>query len=271
MELIIDRLSALAHQDRMALFRLLVRRCPDYVSAGEIAQVLTLKPSTTSAHLATLSRAGLIRQKRVGTSLRYQLDSEGAQGLVDGLLNDCCRGRPDLCASAPTGSVATGEKRNVLFVCTGNSARSIFAEALLRAEASDRFNVYSAGTNPRAKPHPFVLDMLRRKGLEVDHLRSKDTAEFQTENAPSMDFVFTVCDRAANEECPAWPGQPISGHWGLPDPALATGTDAEKRLAFQQTFGALRNRIKAFAALPFETLDRIALQHHIDTLAQKDD
>lgn len=160
----------------------------------------------------------------------------------------------------------TAKKFNVLFVCTGNSARSIFAETILRDMAGDRFNAYSAGTTHRSDLNSFAVEMLTTKGHDVTPLRSKNVAEFQGTDAPVMDFVFTVCDRAANEDCPTWQGQPVSGHWGLPDPVKATGTDAEKRLAFQQTYGALRNRLTAFTALPFDQLDRRALQKSVDEI-----
>jgi protein-tyrosine-phosphatase len=134
--------------------------------------------------------------------------------------------------------------------------------------AGDKFEAYSAGTQPRSDLNPFAVDMLISKGHDVSALRSKHVTELQGEDAPKMDFVFTVCNHAANEDCPTWAGQPISGHWGLPDPVKAEGTDAEKRLAFQQTYGALRNRISAFTALPFEQLDRGSLQTHVDEIGK---
>ena len=160
------------------------------------------------------------------------------------------------------------QTQNVLFICTGNSARSIFAEAIMRHEAGDRFNVFSAGTKPRSELNPFAVEMLEQKGLDISGLRAKNIGEFQGDDAPVMDFVFTVCDHAANEECPAWHGQPISAHWGLPDPVKAEGTDAQKRLAFQQTFGAMRNRILAFTALPMDTLTRASLQSEVDAIGR---
>ncbi|WP_415403770.1 helix-turn-helix domain-containing protein [Tateyamaria sp. SN3-11] len=271
--MLLDRLSTLSHPQRMAVFRLLVRRCPDALPAGEIAEVLGLKPSTTSVYLSALHGAGLITQSRAGNSLRYGVDLAGAQEMVAALFVDCCNGRPDLCPpglSDPIGRTApmSETKQNVLFICTGNSARSIFAEAIMRHEAGNRFNVYSAGTRPQSELNPFAVEMLAQKGLETSVLRAKHVSEFQGVDAPVMDFVFTVCDHAANEECPAWHGQPISAHWGLPDPVKASGTDAEKRLAFQQTFGAMRNRIIAFAALPMETLTRASLQHEVDAIGR---
>lgn len=162
----------------------------------------------------------------------------------------------------------TDQKFNVLFICTGNSARSIFAEAILRDLSPDRFNVYSAGTKPKSELNPFALEVLEHNGHDVSSLRAKNIGEFQTKDAPALDFVFTVCDQAANEECPAWQGQTISAHWGLPDPVKVEGTDAEKSLAFRQTYGALRNRMTGFTALPIASLDRISLQKAVDDIGQ---
>ena len=124
---------------------------------------------------------------------------------------------------------------------------------------------------PSGQPHPKVIELLGSKGHDTGQLRSKSVDEFNGDDAPKMDFVFTVCDHAANEECPAWPGQPMSAHWGLPDPVKAEGTDAQRNLAFQQAYGLLRNRITAFVSLPFETLDRISLQHQIDDIGRQTD
>ena len=159
-------------------------------------------------------------------------------------------------------------KFNVLFICTGNSARSIFAETLLRETAGDRFNVYSAGTRPQSELNPFALEVLKQKGHDTSALRAKNISEFQGPDASEFDFVFTVCNQAANEECPAWSGQPVSAHWGMVDPVKATGTPAEKSLAFQQAYGMLLRRVAAFAALPIESLDRISLQRAVDDIAQ---
>lgn len=271
--MLLDQLSTLSHPERMRVFRLLMRRTPDAVRAGEVAEVLGFKPSTVSQYLSALSDAGLITQARSGNARLYAVDIDGARKMVAALFVDCCNGRPDLCpprlAASAEGITTMGDtKLNALFICSGNSARSIFAEAILRHEAGERFNVYSAGTKPQSDLNHFAVEMLAQKGLDITPLRSKTIAEFQGADAPQMDFVFTVCDAAANEECPAWSGQPISAHWGLPDPVKATGTDAERRLAFQHTFGALRNRIVAFAALPFDTLSRASLQQEVDAIGR---
>lgn len=264
-----DQLSTLGHPQRLAVFRLLMRRYPDRVPAGELASALGIKASTMSTYLSALMRAELVVQERAGTSLLYAIDMTTVQQLFGYLFSDCCRGRPDICLPLSTGSAAmTDRTYNVLFICVGNSARSIFAESILRKAAGDRFTACSAGTRPGTQLNPFAVQVLKDKKHDVSVLRSKDVSEFSGPDAPHFDFVFTVCDRAANEECPAWEGQPVSGHWGMPDPVKVEGTDAEKALAFQHAYGALKRRIEAFAALPIESLDRIALQKAVDDLGR---
>jgi len=148
---------------------------------------------------------------------------------------------------------------NVLFICTGNSARSIFAEAILNRKGRPNFTAYSAGSHPRGFVHPEALRYLRQTGLPTAGLRSKSWDEFARPGAPGMDFVFTVCDRAANESCPIWPGHPMTGHWSIPDPSAATGTPQEIEHAFAEAFTMLERRISLFLALPFPKLETIAL------------
>ncbi|HWA04317.1 MAG TPA: arsenate reductase ArsC [Rhizomicrobium sp.] len=157
---------------------------------------------------------------------------------------------------------------NVLFLCTGNSARSIIAEAALNSEGRGRFKAYSAGSFPVGAVNPHALALLRQSGLATDGLRSKSWSEFSGPGAPELDFVFTVCDNAAGEVCPVWPGQPITAHWGVPDPAAVTGSDAEKAKAFRETLRVLSNRIRVFAALPFEKLDRLKLKNRLDEIGK---
>lgn len=271
---LINRFATLSHPQRMAVFRLLMRRCPNKLPAGEIAGALDLKASTASVYLSALTQAGLISQRRDGTRLLYGVNLDAAREVVAGLFVDCCRGRADLWPPQFSDllrsiSPMADKTFKVLFICTGNSARSIIAETILRDCAGDRFTAYSAGTAHRSEMNPFAVELLGAKGHDVSLLRSKNIGEFQSADAPQMDFVFTVCDRAANEECPAWRGQPVSGHWGLPDPVKAEGTDAQKRLAFHQTYGALHNRITAFAALPFDKLDRVSLQKRVDDIGKE--
>ena len=151
------------------------------------------------------------------------------------------------------------EQYNVLFLCTGNSARSIIAEAILNRAGRGRFKAFSAGSQPKGTINPRTLDLLRKFNYDVSTLRSKSWTEFAKPGAPDLDFVFTVCDNAAGESCPLWPGQPITAHWGIPDPAAASGTQAEIALAFKDAYRMLNRRIDLFLALPIEKLDRLVL------------
>jgi protein-tyrosine-phosphatase len=157
---------------------------------------------------------------------------------------------------------------NVLFLCTGNSARSILAEGLLNAEGNGRFKAYSAGSHPKGQVNPFALMVLKQAGLPADGYRSKSWDEFAAPGALVMDFVFTVCDDAAGEVCPFWPGQPVTAHWGLPDPAAVGGSDAQKAQAFRETLRMLSNRIRIFVALPLGKLDRMAIKKHVDDIGR---
>jgi len=159
---------------------------------------------------------------------------------------------------------------NVLFLCTHNSARSIMAEAILNnlSVGKGRFRAFSAGSMPAAKPNPLALEQIKRTGFPADALRSKNWDEFAAPGAPRLDFVFTVCDNAAKEVCPVWPGQPMSAHWGLPDPSLVEGSDEAKRRAFSETFRHLTNRINLFVSLPMEKLDRMSLQKKLDDIGK---
>jgi protein-tyrosine-phosphatase len=157
---------------------------------------------------------------------------------------------------------------NVLFLCTGNSARSIMAEALLNYWGKDRFRAYSAGSVPKGEVHPLALEMLRRNRLPIEGVRSKSWNEFASPDAPPMHFVFTVCDQAAAEVCPVWPGQPMTAHWGVIDPAAVVGSEEEKMRAFVRAFYELDARIKIFTSLRLDMLDRLALQSQLDAIGR---
>lgn len=266
--------ATLGHPGRLAVFRLLMRFAPQGVRPTEIAGALDLKQNTLSHHLADLTASGLVAVTRQGRSLYYSVDLETTEGLIGYLALDVGRARPDLLAplldarkdATPMTTPHRDTAFNVLFICSGNSARSIFAEALLRDLGRGKFRAHSAGTRPGTALNPFALEVLNRNGHDISGLRSKHIAEFQQPDSPLMDFVFTVCDTAAAEECPPWPGQPITGHWGLPDPVKAGGTDAEKALVFAQTYAALRRRVAAFVELPFDSLNRMSLQSHVDAI-----
>lgn len=160
---------------------------------------------------------------------------------------------------------------NVLFLCTGNSARSILGEALLNhlPICRGRFRGYSAGSHPRGAVNPHALEILRRAGVETEGLRSKSWDEFAQPGAPQMDFIFTVCDDAAGEECPYWPGQPMTAHWGMPDPAAVQGSEEQIRRAFGETFRVLRQRIELLASLPLQTLDRMRLHQELKDIGRQ--
>jgi protein-tyrosine-phosphatase/DNA-binding transcriptional ArsR family regulator len=261
--------ATLGHPGRLAVFRLLMRFAPQGVRPTEIATALGLKQNTLSHHLADLTASGLVSVTRVGRSLYYAVDLEVSEALIGYLALDVGRARPDLLASLRSTTKDTAMHEPgfaVLFICSGNSARSIFAEALLRDLGGGKFQSFSAGTRPGSALNPFALEILKRNGHDISGLRSKHVSEFQKPGSVVMDFVFTVCDTAAAEECPPWPGQPITGHWGLPDPVKASGTDAEKALVFAQTYAALRRRITAFVELPFESLSRMSLQARVDAI-----
>ena len=270
----IHAFATLGHPGRMAVFRLLMRFAPQGVRPTEIAQALGLKQNTLSHHLADLTASGLVQVTRRGRSLLYAVDLDTSEALIGYLALDVGRARPELLSSllsSPKDTLsmdptAPDPAFHALFICSGNSARSIFAEALLRDLGKGKFRAFSAGTRPGSALNPFALDILHRNGHDVAGLRAKHISEFQHPDSPEMDFVFTVCDTAAAEECPPWPSQPITGHWGLPDPVKASGTDAEKALVFAQTYAALRRRITAFVELPFPSLTRISLQSRVDAI-----
>ena len=158
---------------------------------------------------------------------------------------------------------------NVLFLCTGNSARSILAEVLIEHWSKGRFKGHSAGSFPKGAVHPTALELLEKLHLPIRGLRSKSWNEFARPGAPLMDFVFTVCDQAAGEVCPVWPGNPVTAHWGVSDPAAVQGTEAEQRRAFREVYVVLENRIKLFVALPIEKLDRMAIKRNVDEIGRR--
>lgn len=157
---------------------------------------------------------------------------------------------------------------NVLFLCTGNSARSVMGEVILNRLGMGKFKAYSAGSHPRGEVHPMTISLLQRLNYETADLRSKDWAEFAEPDAPQLDFVFTVCDKAAAEMCPVWPGQPMTAHWGVPDPAEVEGDEITRLAAFREAYRQLYNRISIFTCLPMDSLDELALKKHLEDIGQ---
>ncbi len=273
-------LAALAQSTRLDAFRLLAEHEPEGLPAGEVARRLAVPHNTMSTHLAVLARAGLVAPERQSRVINYRARLDGFGELTAYLINNCCGGRPEACAPLISELAPTARRRrrssmnehayNVLFLCTGNSARSILAESILNRYGQGRFKAYSAGSHPKGKVHPYAIDLLRNLHYSTEGLRSKSWDEFAAPGAPAMDFVFTVCDDAANETCPIWPGQPMTAHWGVPDPAAAEGTEAVKRAAFADACRMLTNRISIFTSLPLTSLDGLALQKRLDEIGQRD-
>ena len=275
-------LIALSQDHRRSVFKLLVERGPAGMTAGAIADMIGISRNALSFHLKELSRAGLVRFRREGRYKRYAAEFTGMRQLLRFLADDCCRGHPEICgdighailehSSRPDRRRTMSDRVfNVLFLCTGNSARSIMAECLLNRWGSRHFRAFSAGSKPMGEIHPYARDILRNENYDVSQLRSKSWEEFCGPDTPELDFVFTVCDDAANEVCPVWPGQPMSAHWGVPDPARAEGSEAEKRFAFADTMRMLTQRISIFVSLPIDNLDRLALQKHLDEIGIGDE
>jgi arsenate reductase len=158
---------------------------------------------------------------------------------------------------------------NILVLCTGNSTRSIIGEALFNTMGAGRFQAYSAGSHPAGKVNPLAIELVRELGYPVEGLRSKNWDEFAQTGAPEMDFVVTVCDNAAGEACPLWPGHPVTAHWGFPDPAAVVGTDEEKRAVFAQTLRQMQRRVQLFLSLPLETLDRMAIENRMRAIGRE--
>lgn len=261
--------AALGHPDRLAVLRLLMRFAPRSQRPTEIARILGLKQNTLSHHLADLAATGLLQVTRQGRSLYYSVNLTMAEGLIGYLALDVGRARPELLAPFTQPDILRDINApfRVLFLCSGNSARSIMAEALLRDLGKGRFLAYSAGIQPSAAPHPKALQILQEHGHTVADLRSKNTTGFQGEAAQQMDVVITVCDRAAARDCPPLNGYPITAHWGMPDPAGAPQDPTrDPAYAFRETYNALRHRLEELTSSSLSPLDRCNLQTRLDRI-----
>ncbi len=274
-------LAALAQEHRLKVFRLLVQHAAQGLAAGQIAVQVGIPASTMSSHLAHLERAGLLRSWRDQRRIMYAADTAGIHRLLTFLTDECCGGQPQLCGFGDTRELppapvlwqagpSSPPQRcyTVLFLCTGNSARSIMAEAILQRLAPGTFQAYSAGSHPKGAVHPYALDVLHYYRYPTNGLRSKSWAEFHGPAAPALDCVITLCDEAASEPCPLWPGQPLQAHWGLPDPAAVVGSEAVKRFAFVDALRTLMQRLDIFVTLPVLTCARPTLQQHLNDIGR---
>ncbi len=253
--------------------RLLAVRGATGMPAGEIATELGQAPSTLSFHLSVLEQAGLVQSTRQGRHVIYAVRFSGLRALFSYLTETCCGGRPDLCGDLTR--LLPDDKReasamtaafNVLFLCTHNSARSIIAEAVLNKIGNGRFNAYSAGSEPAKKPVPDVVERLAALGYDTSDLRCKSWDEFMGPSAPRMDFVITLCDTPQGQICPDFGPKPLTGAWPFPDPAMFKGSPVERATLINELIGMIRRRLEIFAALPFETLDRMGLKARLDEL-----
>lgn len=273
-EAAITMLGALAQEHRIKIFRLLVWAGPSGLPSSDIADAVGISPTSASFHLKELDRTGLLVSTRQGRFIRYAVHVDGMRRLLNYLTEDCCQGNPDLCgairseAFSREANMADTQPLHVLFLCTHNSARSIIAEAIMSRLGAGKFIGHSAGSQPSGRVHPFAMDLLSKLNYDTSTLRSKSWEEFTAPDAPQLDFVFTVCDNAANEVCPVWPGQPMSAHWGLPDPSGAEGSEVERRLAFSDTHRMLYQRISIFTSLPLASLDKLSLQRRLDDIGR---
>ncbi len=264
-------MSALSQPSRIEIFRLLVRYLPFGLAAGDIARLLALTPNTMSTHLTILENAGLVLSRREGRSIIYAANTDMAVKLSGFLMEDCCKASDTPAAPRPfpakreAGEV--GKPLNVLFLCTGNSARSIMAEAILNREGGGWIKAYSAGSKPAARVNATAIAVLDELGYPTPEFRTKNWNEFSSGSPVKMDFVITLCDAAAGEICPVWSGRPLAAHWGIPDPSAVRGTEAEKRAAFLQCYRQLAARVTTFVNLDLAKLDRPALRARLASIA----
>jgi protein-tyrosine-phosphatase/DNA-binding transcriptional ArsR family regulator len=265
--------AALSVDVRLTILRLLLAEGPNGLAAGGLAARLGLPASTTSFHLAALERAGLTQSTRHGRHIRHAARILGVRQVLSFLTETCCGGRPDLCGDIdrllpplPEEPQRMTASFNVLFLCTHNSARSVMAEAILDKLGRGRFRAYSAGSDPNPAPNPEVLAKLSAFGHDTTALRSKSWHDFIGPDAPRMDFVITLCDQPDGQVCPDFGAIAVTAAWPLPDPAKFTGSPVERSAMLNELYAGLHRRIEIFAALPFASLDRIALKARLEEL-----
>jgi protein-tyrosine-phosphatase/DNA-binding transcriptional ArsR family regulator len=265
--------AALSQETRLRLMRLLAMRGASGMPAGEIATRLELAPSTLSFHLAALEQAGLVHSARRGRQIIYAVRFSGLRALFSFLTETCCGGRPELCSDLArllpediSVERAMSPAFNVMFLCTHNSARSMVAEAVLNKIGQGRFNAYSAGSAPAKKPVEEVIERLAALGFETSPLHCKSWDEFMGPSAPKMDFVITLCDTLDGQFCPDFGAKPVTAAWPFPDPAKFRGSAVERATLVNELYAMIRRRLEIFVALPFASLDRLALKARLDQL-----
>ncbi len=265
--------AALSVDTRLNLLRTLLAEGASGLPAGDLATRLGLPASTTSFHLAALERAGLTQSTRQGRQIIHAVRIAGLRRLLSFLTETCCGGRPELCGDLtrllpplPDEDKGMSPTFNVLFLCTHNSARSIMAEAIMQKLGGGRFHAWSAGSDPNQAPNPEVIARLQSFGHATSHLRSKSWHEFTGPNAPKMDFVITLCDPEDGPVCPDFGDLAVTGAWPLPDPAKFTGSAIERSAMLNELYAGLRRRIEIFTAVPFASLDRMALRARLDEI-----
>ena len=265
--------AALAQETRLNLMRTLAVAGPSGLAAGDLAAKLDQPHSTLSFHLSALEEAGLVQSTRQGRHVIYAVRFAGLRALFTYLTETCCGGRPDLCGDLarllpdpePPAEKMTASF-NVLFLCTHNSARSLMAEAILTQVGKGRFNAYSAGSDPAARPMKAVVERLVALGHDASKLRCKSWDEFTGPAAPRMDFVITLCDILRGQVCPDFGDKPVTAAWPLPDPAKFDGSPAERATMINALYGMIRRRLEIFVNLPHASLDRMALKKRLDEL-----
>jgi protein-tyrosine-phosphatase/DNA-binding transcriptional ArsR family regulator len=265
--------TALSQETRLAIVRLLVEAGPSGMAAGDIAERVGAPGSTLSFHLSALERAGLTQATRQSRQIIHAIRVARLRELLAFLTEACCAGQPHLCGDLSTLLPQPNPERklmspsfNVLFLCTRNSGRSIMAEAILRKLAGDRFNAYSAGSNPAAAPIPMVLEKLAALGHDVSDLHSKSWNVFTGEQAPQMDFVIALCDTLDGQVCPDFGAKAVTGSWPLPDPAKFHGSPAECATLLNELYSSLHRRLSIFISLPFASLDRMSVHARLDQI-----
>jgi ArsR family transcriptional regulator, arsenate/arsenite/antimonite-responsive transcriptional repressor / arsenate reductase (thioredoxin) len=266
----IAALAGLAQETRLEIIKFLTASGSAGLAAGELGARLKLSSAALSFHLNHLKHAGLVTSQRQSSFIIYDTKHRTIDSLIEYLIEHCRRSAQETARAVPSAEDTERRPFNVLFLCTHNSARSIMAECAMNRWGRGRFRAFSGGSNPSGTIHPTTLRVLKNLGYKTDALRSKNWNEFALADGPPLDFVFTLCDRAAAETCPAWPGQPIRAHWGIEDPVSAAGSDRTRRRIFAKAYKELERRIRIFTALPVETLEGFALERWVTELGKLD-